>query len=131
MRDRYYFYSETTHESREDARRKAVGRDGVQNLCQQWQVLGFGVVYWITESGREWELDDWERDEFAKGLFTAECTHCGEEGVYVDHHSIETVERCSKCTKYDMDDSMDGDHESALASAGFGTDEDYGCYGEY
>ena len=25
---------------------------------------------------------------------------------------------------------MDGDHESALASAGFGTDEDYGCYDE-
>jgi hypothetical protein len=24
------------------------------------------------------------------------------------------------------DESMDGDHESALASAGFGTDEDYG-----
>jgi len=24
---------------------------------------------------------------------------------------------------------MDGDHESALASAGFGTDEDYGYYG--
>lgn len=32
----------------------------------------------------------------------------------------------------DFDDSMDGDHESALASAGFGTDEDYGgsCYGD-
>lgn len=27
------------------------------------------------------------------------------------------------------DDSMDGDHESALASAGFGTDEDYGDFG--
>ena len=26
----------------------------------------------------------------------------------------------------DLDDPMDGDHESALASAGFGTDEDYG-----
>jgi hypothetical protein len=26
----------------------------------------------------------------------------------------------------ERDDSMDGDHESALASAGFGTDEDYG-----
>jgi hypothetical protein len=25
-----------------------------------------------------------------------------------------------------FDDSMDGDHASALASAGFGTDEDYG-----
>jgi hypothetical protein len=31
----------------------------------------------------------------------------------------------------DEDDSMDGDHESALASAGFGTDEDYGSYGSY
>ncbi len=29
----------------------------------------------------------------------------------------------------DCDDSMDGDHESGLASAGFGTDEDYGYYG--
>jgi hypothetical protein len=28
------------------------------------------------------------------------------------------------------DDSMDGDPESALASAGWGTDEDYGYYGE-
>lgn len=29
---------------------------------------------------------------------------------------------------YDYDDSMDGDHDSAMASAGFGTDEDYGYY---
>jgi hypothetical protein len=29
-----------------------------------------------------------------------------------------------------FDDSMDGDAESALASAGWGTDEDYGCYGD-
>lgn len=28
-----------------------------------------------------------------------------------------------------FDESMDGDHESALASAGFGTDEDYGYFG--
>lgn len=27
------------------------------------------------------------------------------------------------------DDSMDGDHASALASAGWGTDEDYGDFG--
>lgn len=26
-------------------------------------------------------------------------------------------------------DDMDGDHETGLASAGFGTDEDYGYYG--
>ena len=31
---------------------------------------------------------------------------------------------------YQFDDSMDGDEASALASIGWGTDEDYGCYGE-
>lgn len=31
----------------------------------------------------------------------------------------------------DIDDSMDGDHQSALASAGWGTDEDYGGYDDY
>lgn len=30
----------------------------------------------------------------------------------------------------DYNDSMDGDHASALASAGWGTDEDYGYYGD-
>lgn len=28
------------------------------------------------------------------------------------------------------DESMDGDFDSGMASAGFGTDEDYGYYGE-
>lgn len=27
-------------------------------------------------------------------------------------------------------DSMDGDFDSAMRDAGFGTDEDYGCFGE-
>jgi len=29
----------------------------------------------------------------------------------------------------DFNDSMDGDHDSAMTSAGFGTNEDYGDYG--
>lgn len=29
----------------------------------------------------------------------------------------------------DMDESMDGDFDSGMTSAGFGTDEDYGYYG--
>jgi hypothetical protein len=29
------------------------------------------------------------------------------------------------------DDSMDGDHDSGMTSAGWGTDEDYGFYGDY
>ena len=32
------------------------------------------------------------------------------------------------CDEYD--DSMDGDFDSAMRDAGFGTDEDYGYYGE-
>ena len=30
----------------------------------------------------------------------------------------------------DYNDNMDGDFDSAMASAGYGTDEDYGSYGE-
>lgn len=30
----------------------------------------------------------------------------------------------------DIDESMDGDHDSAMESAGWGTDEDYGYYGD-
>jgi hypothetical protein len=30
----------------------------------------------------------------------------------------------------EVDDSMDGDHDSAMASAGWGTDEDYGYSGD-
>jgi hypothetical protein len=30
----------------------------------------------------------------------------------------------------ELQDSMDGDFDSAMTSAGFGTDEDYGYYGE-
>lgn len=33
------------------------------------------------------------------------------------------------CYEPEDDCPLDGDAESALASAGFGTDEDYGCYG--
>lgn len=39
------------------------------------------------------------------------------------------VEQESEYDDY-WDDSMDGDHASALASVGWGTDEDYGSYGD-
>lgn len=37
----------------------------------------------------------------------------------------EAWDDCEEC-----DDSMDGDWDSAMESAGWGTDEDYGYYGE-
>lgn len=50
-----------------------------------------------------------------------ECDGYGEDGDYADYDAY--------LDEYDYDDSMDGDHESGLASAGWGTDEDYGYYG--
>ena len=47
---------------------------------------------------------------FVEALYT--------DGTYVEGYTDHLEES--------FDDSMDGDHESALASAGFGTDEDYG-----
>lgn len=53
-------------------------------------------------------------------------------------HSYETIARqldipvqwvVDTADRMDYDDSMDGDAASALASAGLGTDEDYGYYG--
>jgi hypothetical protein len=48
---------------------------------------------------------------------------------YNDFH--EMVEDGADDFWYDNDDdSMDGDHNSAMESAGWGTDEDYGYYGD-
>jgi len=46
-------------------------------------------------------------------------------------HNVENGDECANCghvfgeENSEPDDSMDGDHQSGLASAGFGTDEDY------
>ena len=62
------------------------------------------------------------------------------EYLYDDHNDF--YQECEDYNDYyieenevedddDYDDSMDGDHESGLASCGWGTDEDYGHYGDY
>jgi hypothetical protein len=50
------------------------------------------------------------------------CESCGGEGVFAaEPEDDEDFDA-------ESDDAMDGDAESALASAGFGTDEDYGGF---
>ena len=44
--------------------------------------------------------------------------------------SVNDVLNIKEYMMEDYDDSMDGDFDSAMASAGYGTDEDYGCYGD-
>ena len=60
-----------------------------------------------------------------------------EDGVSLDEIAIRlkvdlgsVAEVIKDYEEDNYDDSMDGDEESALASAGFGTDEDYGYYGD-
>ena len=60
-----------------------------------------------------------------------------EDGVSLDEIAIRlkvdlgsVAEVVKDYEEDNYDDSMDGDHDSALASAGFGTDEDYGYYGD-
>ena len=43
---------------------------------------------------------------------------------------VNLSEELADAADRDYNDSMDGDHASALASAGFGTDEDYGYAGD-
>jgi hypothetical protein len=60
-----------------------------------------------------------------------------EDGVSLDEIAIRlkvdlgsVAEVVKDYEEDNYDDSMDGDHDSAMASAGFGTDEDYGYYGD-
>lgn len=46
-----------------------------------------------------------------------------------DMYDFETGVDCEGVDLTDYDDCMDGDFDSAMASAGLGTDEDYGYYG--
>ena len=43
--------------------------------------------------------------------------------------SCEEVDQWHINDEKDIDESMDGDFDSAMTSAGFGTDEDYGFFG--
>ena len=60
-------------------------------------------------------------------------TPCEEYGH--DYYTTGNVHRCADCgDEYEMDDEPDIDfgfeHDSSMASVGWGTDEDYGFYGD-
>ena len=55
----------------------------------------------------------------------------GESADYSDYNNDRDFDdENSGEVDWDYNDSMDGDHDSAMASAGHGTDEDYGYYGD-
>ena len=68
---------------------------------------------------------DWS-DDF--DLLEIVCTEYDAMGQIVSCEQIQEFEDDS--VENDMDESMDGDFDSAMTSAGFGTDEDYGYFGD-
>ena len=60
-------------------------------------------------------------------------SHDSDDANYDDHNDFYgeiTAEDLENGWDDSFDESMDGDHDSAMESAGWGTDEDYGYYGE-
>jgi len=93
----------------------------------------FGHILYITVKQKERNMSSRDRalELVAMGMVTAEdmltmaLKYMSEDDVADMLDANELSERFHE----EYDDDMDGDHESALASAGFGTDEDYGYYG--
>ena len=56
--------------------------------------------------------------------------HYDDASNYDDYSDFYDVVCEDDCYVDDVDESMDGDHDSAMASCGWGTDEDYGFYGD-
>ena len=73
------------------------------------------------------DLDMQIRDLLDEGVLPANIANilkCPLEMVY------DIIDYDTQPDLQEYDDSMDGDHDSAMTSAGFGTDEDYGYYGD-
>ena len=97
--------------------------------------LYIGSVLNTTPSGKIyafWTTNQTRRDEAHDAAwFEALEEVCDEHGCYIGYPDCGDGDSLYVAKWFDnpeeeLDDSMDGDHESALASAGWGTDEDYG-----
>jgi len=72
------------------------------------------------------ELDLELREAFAKGLSATDAADLAGVPVEMVQAFFEVL---ADEQDAEYDESMDGDFDSAMASAGYGTDEDYGYFG--
>ena len=84
-------------------------RDGMNDALELVEQL---AVYWMDEYD----------------LLEIVCTEYNALGEIVSCEQVQEFEDDSM--ENDMNESMDGDFDSAMTSAGLGTDEDYGYYGD-
>ena len=72
------------------------------------------------------ELDVELREAFARGLTAEDAADLAGVPVEMVQAFFEVL---ADEQDAEYDESMDGDFDSAMASAGYGTDEDYGYFG--
>ena len=73
-------------------------------------------------------LDFELREAFAKGLTAEDAAEVAGVPVEMAQAFFEVL--ADEQDEESYDESMDGDFDSAMASAGYGTDEDYGYFGD-
>ena len=73
-------------------------------------------------------VDDIVYDDY-NDFYDEDSSHCHPDA---EHETATHFDDAEEDDVWDdsYDDSMDGDFDSAMRDAGFGTDEDYGYYGE-
>ena len=80
--------------------------------------------------GYLWRVELFEHEDRVDTLyFRDEAKALDEVALWTCDSANENYDYDGPDYSSDYDESMDGDHDSAMASAGFGTDEDYGCFG--
>ena len=103
-------------------------------MIKKYEVMRDGSLEQSFEKCREGMNDaldlveqlavEWS-DDF--DLLEIVCTEYNAMGQIVSCEQIQEFEDDS--VENDINESMDGDFDSAMTSAGFGTDEDYGYFG--
>lgn len=88
--------------------------------CEDWPCCGHesGCCPNYDESGRQTDMVCVCGARLPVDNPVSICDACLDRDYEDDDYGME-----------DYDDSMDGDWDSGMASAGFGTDEDYGFFG--
>ena len=104
-------------------------------MIKKYEVMRDGSLEQSFEKCREGMNDaldlveqlavEWS-DDF--DLLEIVCTEYNAMGQIVSCEQIQEFEDDS--VENDINESMDGDFDSAMTSAGFGTDEDYGYFGD-
>jgi hypothetical protein len=104
-------------------------------MIKKYEVIRDGSLEQSFEKSREGMNDaiglveqlvvDWS-DDF--DIIEIVCTEYNAKGDIVSCEQVQEFEDDS--SENDINESMDGDFDSAMTSAGFGTDEDYGYFGD-